>query len=124
MKRAAVLLLIGLLAGCTVGRKHDPLPDVTPIVEGQTTKREVLERLGVPDTMYFTSGRQVLVYRSDVERGMAIGAGYLGITLQIGHSHVGTDTAAVVIGVDGLVERVHLAELSDLARYDIWPFGT
>lgn len=118
------ILLVGLLlAGCTVGTVNETTPDISPIVEGQTTKREVLERFGVPDSVFHTWGREVLIYTSEVERGMGLGAGYWGIRLRISNSHVGTDTTTVVLDEDGIVQRIHFYKGSELAQYDIWPFG-
>lgn len=63
---AAALLVILLVSGCTIGRiyRGAPLPaDPSLIVEGESTKADVLRLLGPPDQIAHQTDGDAFVYR-------------------------------------------------------------
>ena len=123
-----VLLPISFLpfvSGCKTGTIGRTIDGFEEIVKGEDTKDSVYLRFGVPDDVFpFPGDRTLLVYERKEDIGMSFGGGYGGFPiLLIGHSHVGTDSAYVIVDARGIVTDVGIRRQSDLAARRVWPFG-
>lgn len=127
--RACFVLLLSaslpVVSGCKTGTIGRKIEGFERIVRGKDTKESVYRRFGVPDDIYsFPRGSTLLVYERQEDVGMTVGGG-LGAfpLLVVGHSHVGTDSAYVIVDARGIVTDVGIRRQSDLASQRLWPFG-
>jgi hypothetical protein len=148
------VLLVGLAltaVGCSYTQGAKRPMDTSFIKVGQTTKEQVYQKLGLPDTLFFpgypikerkwyykappnpnlnTTGEgaevaSALLYSPWEGKGMGIGLGSIATLLfSFGHHHVVSETVLVLMDDQNRVLGVHqFGEAEDIATQRMWPWG-
>ncbi len=124
MKRhgAILILLVGIIAGCSANRPGVDMTRYRQVENGVTTKGEIYRMFGKPnDEVQTKDGKTLLVYkRTKIEQSAA---GYVPFFNVFYNPMTFTyQTLAFLIGCDGRVEKHILKEDKHKGRADI--FGT
>lgn len=116
MKKSLVvgILAVGLLAGCASSgskalRDHSEQTVATHIIEGETTKREVLQVFGSPMNTTFTDGGREIWEYSFADMS-ADAVTYIPIVNWLGTSSSGTQKKLTILFDDDVVSRYSMTE--------------
>ena len=139
--------------GCSSTQVAQRPLDTSFIVLGKTTKTEVYQGLGLPDTLFFPGypikerkwyykvapkpnvntvgeGQEVasaLVYAPvrGEGKGLFLAGSIASSLFRFGHHHVAGDTLLILLDANNQVIGVHeLAKADDVMTHRLWPFGS
>ena len=125
MRLAVIGCVLLLLAGCHVSYTGiQDRVDRVDLTVGRTTKREVLEALGVPDRVFYFDKGQILSFKAGAGRGMSAGIRWWGLGFRIGHFHSEFDTLEVTFDEHDKVTGYQVNRGWPGIGYHLWPFGS
>ena len=118
-----VVLSMTLLNGCAFTRATlgDEVKDedVAALKKGETTRTQVVARLGAPDRIAQANGQDVFqYYRYDAK-----GGSLLLILVNFSRMNVKSDDLYVFINQHGVVDDVVFGKRTKQLKFQFWPFG-
>ena len=124
MKRhAAALLLLVTLAGCQTAAENRPGRPMMVLLPGETTREQVIQGLGTPQTIRLRGEYTILTYSFRRAEGSAVGLGNILISFIIGETLAAQDNLDIVFGPDNRVTKVRSGGYQSVDRPGPWPFG-
>lgn len=123
------LIIVVELAGCSFSRVvvNDPIApaDVACIVRDQTTRAEVLSRLGAPQEITAIDDRDIFRYRYSVQKTFRISFGQLTrgfVPVTISRGRTGLDVFEVQLDAEGIVRDYAFKLRAGAPHFNPWPF--
>jgi outer membrane protein assembly factor BamE (lipoprotein component of BamABCDE complex) len=118
-----LVLAMTLLNGCAYSRGTlgDEVKDedVAAIKKGETTRTQVVARLGAPDRIAQANGQDVFqYYRYDVK-----GGSLLLILVNFSRLNIKSDDLYVFFNQKGVVDDVVFGKRTKQLKFQFWPFG-
>jgi outer membrane protein assembly factor BamE (lipoprotein component of BamABCDE complex) len=118
-----LVLAMTLLNGCayTRGTLGDEVKDedVAAIKKGETTREQLVARLGAPDRIAQANGQDVFqYYRYDVK-----GGSLLLILVNFSRLNIKSDDLYVFFNQKGVVDDVVFGKRTKQLKFQFWPFG-
>jgi outer membrane protein assembly factor BamE (lipoprotein component of BamABCDE complex) len=117
-----LVLAMTLLNGCAFSRGTlgDEIKDedVTALKKGETTRTEVVARLGAPDRIVQANGQDVFqYYRYDAK-----GGSLLLIVVNFSRMNIKSDDLYVFFNQKGVVDDVVFGKRTKQLKFQFWPF--
>lgn len=123
-----LIILVGL-AGCSFSRVvvNDPIApaDIAFIVRDQTTRAEVVSRLGAPHEITAIVDRDIFRYRYLVQKTYRINFGQLTrgfVPVTISRGRTGLDVFEVQFDAEGIIREFAFKLRAASPRFNPWPF--
>lgn len=123
------LLVVGGPVGCSFRRVvvNDPITpaDIAFMVCDQTTRAEVVSRLGAPQEITAAFDRDIFRYRYSVQKTFRISFGQLTrgfFPVTISRGGTGLDVFEVQFDANGRVQEFSFKLRAEEARFNPWPF--
>ncbi len=120
---AALGLGLSVVTGCAFSRGnvgdafHEE--DVAALRKGETTRAQVVAKLGAPDRIVAANGREIFqYYRYDLKA-----SSLLLILVNFSRFNIRSDDLYVMFNQQGVVDEVVFGKRTDRMEFQWWPFG-